>query len=153
MEAHLSTNPASVLSDNVAIPRVFLDDLEIKPVPKDLLTRPSKPESSGPSTKMPRFEGNIKEESLAAGKVRLDRYILERLGDDRRFHGWIPTAIDAPGSSVVKLRQAGMDVFIDELNSYPERLKSAVDRGFLLMPRLSGATDPAGEGLAIWRNR
>jgi len=124
---------------------VFLDDLEIKPVPKDLRAGPSKPESSGKPAKVPRSEdASPKDERLAAGKVRLGRNILEKLGDDRRFHGWIPTAIDAPGAGVVKLRQAGFDVLVDDLDSDPERIKSAVDRGFLLMPRLSGATDATG---------
>jgi hypothetical protein len=124
---------------------VFLDDLEITPVPKDSLAGPSKPESSGKPAAVPRTaDSGLNDGSLAAGRVRLGRNILEKLGSDRRFQAWIPTAIDAPGASVVKLRQAGLDVIIDDLNSDPERLKSAVDRGFLLMPRLSGATDPAG---------
>ena len=119
---------------------VFLDDLEITPVPKDVLASLSKPESSRKAATGPR-SGNsgLNDGSLAAGRVRLGLNILEKLGSDRRYQGWIPTAIDAPGASVVKLRQAGMDVFIDNLSSDPERLKSAVDRGFLLMPRLSGA--------------
>ena len=124
---------------------VFLDDLEIKPVPKDILARPSTPEPSANAAKVPSFkDGGPPEERLAAGRVRLSRNILEKLGDDQRFHGWIPTAIDARGAAPAKLRQAGFDVFVDDRDTAPERIKSAVDRGFLLMSRLDGATDAAG---------
>ncbi len=125
---------------------VFLDDLEIKPVPKDLLAGPSTPESPGNPARVRRTgDANPKDETLAAGRVRLGRNILEKLDvNDHRFHGWIPTAIDAPGAGVLKLRHAGFDVFVDDLKSDPKQLKSAVDRGFLLMPRVNGATDSAG---------
>ncbi len=76
---------------------VFLDDLEIKPVPRDVLAGPSNPGSSGKSATVPRSgDSSPNDGSLAAGQVRLGRNILEKLRSDRRFQGWIPTAIDAP---------------------------------------------------------
>ena len=71
--------------------------------------------------------------------VKLDLNRLRRFNkDDRRYHDWLPTAIDAPGADVVMLRQYGFDLLADDHAADPERLKTAVDKGFLLMPKLSG---------------
>ena len=77
--------------------------------------------------------------------VRLQRNYLQRLADDRKYHDWLPTAIDAPGADPVMLRRYGFDVLVDDRKSDPARIKSAIDKGFFLMPRLSGIsakTDP-----------
>src|SRR5262249_17035059 len=76
--------------------------------------------------------------------VRLDGDRLRRLGvQDRRLHDWLPTAIDAPGADPVRLRQYGFDVLVDDRSSDPERIKTALGKDFLLMPRLSGLTSGA----------
>jgi hypothetical protein len=124
---------------------VFLDDLSVAPVPSDLLASWTKPEG-GTSA-----EEKLGTDRTGGGKsarlpiVRLDRNRLRRLGEDRKYHDWLPTAIDAPGADVAELRRYGFDLLGDDLRSDPERIKTAIERGFLLLPRLSGIsskTDP-----------
>src|SRR5208337_4227105 len=48
-------------------------------------------------------------------------------------------------ADVTELRRYGFDVLVDDRKSDPERIKTAIDKGFLLMPRLSAIsakTDP-----------
>ena len=125
---------------------VFLDDLSVAPVPGELLTSWKSPEARK-STSDKLVSGS----RPSAGKtgidpiVRLDRNRLRRLGEDRKYHDWLPTAIDAPGADVTELRRHGFDVLMDDLKSDPERIKTAIDKGFFLMPRLSPIstkTDP-----------
>jgi hypothetical protein len=123
---------------------VFLDDLLIQPVPPELLTERTKPAeptkaASGPK---PGASG-----ALASGApertIRLERSRLQRLVKverGSRYQPWFPTVIDAPGADVTKLRRANFDILLEDINSDPARLKTAIERGFLLMPRLRGAT-------------
>ena len=118
---------------------VFLDDLEISPVPQEELAAWSKSLSSGKSAVVAKGTGMAgKAAGAAQGRIRLDRNLLEKRGNDGRWSAWLPTAIDAPGANIVKLRQAGYDIIFDDEKSDPERLRQAVDRGVLLMKRLSG---------------
>jgi len=124
---------------------VFLDDLVIKPVPKELLDARSKAEVAGKPAAGPQPAGS----GPGAGKrdhglVRLERNLLEKRGKDSIYRPWLPVAIDAPGANPVELRKAGFDVLVDSGRSDPERLRSAVDHGAMLMKRLSDATASDG---------
>jgi len=125
---------------------VFLDDLSVAPVPGELLKSWTTPKArKSPPDK------SVAGSRPSAGKtvidpiVRLDRNRLRRRGEDRKYHDWLPTAIDAPGADVTELRRYGFDLLVDDRKSDPERIKTAIDKGFLLMPRLSAIsskTDP-----------
>jgi hypothetical protein len=119
---------------------VFLDDLSIAPIPGEIRARWSKPEleKSGARRRVGNRPGAGK--TAAAPVVRLERNYLQRLADDRKYHDWVPTAIDAPGADPITLRRYGFDVLVDDRKSDPARIKAAVDKGFFLMPRLSGIT-------------
>jgi hypothetical protein len=119
---------------------VFLDDLSITPVPADIVAEWSK---RVPGKNSQRKEGLAT--AGAAGQnsslptVKLEQNRLRRYSkDDHRYHDWLPTAIDAPGADVVMLRQYGFDLLTDDHAADPARIKAAVDKGFLLMPKLSG---------------
>ena len=121
--------------------QVFLDDLEIEPVPPSLLEpreqeqADAKPEYTGPGIK--RAADSNKQASNAA--VRLERNLLEKRGPDGVFRPWFPTAIDAPGANATALRDAGFDILIESMKTDPEKLRAAVRRGALIMARLDGA--------------
>ena len=123
---------------------VFLDDLEIEPVPQSLLAGPAKTargeKTAGSSGKVRRTtEPGRKATALAP--IRLERNLLEKRGRDGLFHPWFPTAVDAPGASPGALRDLGFDVVSDSLSGDPEKLRAVVSRGALIMARLKGATD------------
>jgi len=132
---------------------VFLDDLSVAPVPGELLSSWTTPEARKISPEKP---GAGPEKPGAGSRprtgkttidpiVRLDRNRLRRLGEDRKYHDWLPTVIDAPGADVAELRRYGFDGLVDDRKSDPERIKTAIDKGFLLLPRLSSIssrTDP-----------
>ena len=119
---------------------VFLDDLSITPVPADIVAEWSKraPERTGQRKEGSDTTGAAsRRSSLPTVKLELNR--LRRFNTlDHRYHDWLPTAIDAPGADVVMLRQYGFDVLTDDHTADPARLKTAVDKDFLLMPKLSG---------------
>ena len=144
---------------------VFLDDLEISPVPKEELMAWSKAVASANSAVGAKAGGVAgKGVGAARGRIRLDRNLLEKRGDDGRWLPWLPTAIDAPGANVAKLRQAGYDIIFDDENSDPERLRQAARRGVMIMKRLSGGNEsdsarriveemtayPLRESVAFW---
>ena len=104
---------------------VFLDDLSVTPVPADILAEWSK---RTPAKKGERKEGSAnagaasQETALPTVKLELNR--LRRLSEkDRRYHDWLPTAIDAPGADVVMLRQYGFDVLVDVIGADPRGLR------------------------------
>jgi hypothetical protein len=119
---------------------VFLDDLSVTPVPADILAEWS--------TRVPGKKSQSKEGAAIPGAasqnsslptVKLDLNRLRGFNKvDRRYHDWLPTAIDAPGADVVMLRQYGFDVLADDHAADPARIKTAVEKGFMLMPKLSG---------------
>ena len=124
---------------------VFLDDLSITPVPGDLLASWSKPEGEKSGAKGPVASRPGAGKTASSPIVRLERNRLQRLAEDRKYHDWLPTAIDAPGADVITLRQYGFDLLVDDRKSDPARIKTAIDKGFLLLPRLTGIsaqTDP-----------
>jgi hypothetical protein len=118
---------------------VFVDDLSVFPVPGELLAGWTKPDSSKPAAEKPASVGPKPEVgTVSKARVRMDRNRLRRQGEDGKFRDWLPTAIDAPGADVAELRRYGLDLLVDDRNSDPSRLKEAVEKGFLLLPRLSG---------------
>jgi hypothetical protein len=131
---------------------VFVDDLEIAPVPRALLDDVAKRRAG--STGDARAVGKAGDRAPAPGsgpsaisavdQVRLIRNLLEKRVSESRFAPWLPTVIDAPGANPVKLRQAGFDVLVVDGTSEPERFRSAVKQGALLMARLSDTS--AGDG-------
>ncbi len=119
---------------------VFLDQLEITPVPKTVLAEWAKTkEARKPATGIGAATNDKKASGVARASVRLDRNLLERKGDDGRWHPWLPTAIDAPGARPVELRLAGFDVLFDRMKSDPDQIRAALDKGAYLMTGLSSA--------------
>jgi hypothetical protein len=121
---------------------VFLDDLEIEPVPKSMLAGEANAEKggkiAGPSVK--KIAADPKRKSTSEAPFRLERNLLEKRGRDGIYRPWFPTAIDAPGANFASLRDLGFDILTDSVESDPEKLRSAVARGALIMARLSGST-------------
>jgi hypothetical protein len=134
------------LLDSPGQSEVFVDDLEISPVPEEVLAAWSTAQTSRDS----RAGGTAgalaaKRPGLDPGRVRMVRLgLLEKRGSQRRFFPWFPSAIDAPGANPVDLRLAGFDVLVDDGRMDPKRLKSLADGGVLLMKRLTGATTSEG---------
>jgi hypothetical protein len=124
---------------------VFLDELEIEPVPKDMVAGPTK---ADPDRKpdQPARTGAPRSRAVgtAATQIRLERNLLEKKGRDSVYHPWFPTAIDADDANPLKLRQAGFDVLVARENSDPQRLAPAISAGALIMKHLDGATDVDG---------
>jgi hypothetical protein len=124
---------------------VFLDQLQIEPVPQDVL-------AAWKQAHEPRKAGTAgaggpekKRRAVANGTIRLDRNLLEKKGDDGRWNPWLATAIDAPGANPRELRLAGFDVLVDDMKSDPQRLRAAIDKGAFLMTRVGrgpAADDP-----------
>ena len=121
--------------------QVYLDDLEIEPVPASVLAARVKgkepQEKTGAAAKD--RPSNGKKAAANAPLLRLERNLLEKKGRDGIYRPWFPTAIDAPGASAAALRDAGFDVLIDSMKTDPEKLRPAVKRGALIMAKLSGA--------------
>jgi hypothetical protein len=127
---------------------VFLDDLEIRPVAAKLLAEWARAAEPGNSAGRAIRSDSAKDDQRAQRqRVRLERNRLlriERVEGGSSYVPWFPTAIDAPGADVTKLRRANFDLLAADFKSEPERLRTAVERGFLLMPRLSGASWSTG---------
>ena len=123
---------------------VFLDDLEIEPVPRSVLAPDPKPEEPEiPAAGRPKSaRGDARRKGNGSAPVRLERNLLEKRGRDGLFHPWFPTAIDAPGANPGALRDLAFDVLIDSTKTDPAKLRPAVERRALIMARLSGATAP-----------
>ncbi len=132
---------------------VFLDDLTVAPVPAEVLaswTPPGEAADDAPpadEADVPAAAAAPPADPAARGRydeIRLDRDRLSRLGEDRRRHLWIPTAVEAPGADVSELRRYGFDMLVDAVDADPSRFQEAVDRGFRLIPRLSPTAADAG---------
>ena len=117
---------------------VFLDELSVGPVPARTSLARTRAAVAGAGA--PEAEGaepaNPEVEVAAAARVNFPRNRLKKRAEDGLYHDWFFTAIHAPGADVAALRVAGFDVLIDDLDADPARLQQAVDKGFLLMPRL-----------------
>ena len=71
-------------------------------------------------------------------RVQLEGNRLRKDGND-----WLVTGVEAPGADVGALRRGGFDVLVDDFDADPKRAQEAIERGFLLMPRL-GSRDSGG---------
>ncbi|WP_165070287.1 hypothetical protein [Paludisphaera rhizosphaerae] len=124
---------------------VFLDDMTVGPV-SPATAASWKPPGAAPA-RAAVAAANVPASSPAAAadpesrpkfdRIRLDGDRLRRLGEDGRLRDWFPTAVDAPGADVTELRRYGFDVLADSFDADKDRLQEAVERGFVLMPRLS----------------
>jgi hypothetical protein len=128
------------LLDSPGQSEVFLDDLEISPIPAEIL----KAWSKSPATARRQGPVAARRSAPAKGRVRLERDLLEKRDRERPFIPWFPTAIDAPGANLNELHWAGFDVLSDDGQTRPERLQPLLDKGVLLMKHLSGATSSEG---------
>jgi hypothetical protein len=142
---------------------VFLDDLEVSPVSHELAAAWTDKDSaarSATSNRKGRTAARRGEPELPP--FRLSRNLLERLTDDRRYVGWLPTAIDAPDADIVQLRRAGFDVLHTSAKPDPQKIRAAVDMGFFLLPRLDDADEekdvldqmteyPARKDVLLWQ--
>ncbi len=124
---------------------VFLDDLEISPVPEAVLKAWSNSQSpTGSSAAKNHGEVAAKRSTLARGHVRLERNLLEKRGRDSRFMPWFPTAIDAPGQTPPSCGWRALTFWSTTAKRILKRLKPLLNNGVLLMKRLTGATSTEG---------
>jgi hypothetical protein len=113
---------------------VFLDNLTITPVAPDLVAAHALPRPETPDT--PRGAGgsrNTSRATVGSAQINFERGRVRRKGYD-----WVPTIIHAPGADVAALRSAGFDVLAVDLRADADRIRDAIQRGFLLMPSLAG---------------
>ena len=73
-----------------------------------------------------------------------NRSVFDKLTFERRYVGWFPTAIEAPGAEPSQLRQAGFDVLVTDANPDPEKLRRAVKAGDVPPAAVDGATQDGG---------
>jgi hypothetical protein len=121
--------------------QVFLDDLAIEPVPESVLAAraPTDAPPTGIGSRPKTPSANAKAKDAAPAPLRLERNLLEKRGPDGIYRPWFPTAIDAPGASAAKLRDAGFKILIDSMKTEPEKLRVAIKRGAFIMARPGGA--------------
>jgi hypothetical protein len=124
---------------------VFLDDLEITPVPQALTDALAKHGGAMTGARGLRTAGaKAAVGRMAVERIRLTQHLLERCVGPSQYVPWLPTIIDAPGANPLKLRQAGFDVLGVNVKSDPGRVQPALDQGALLLARLADVT--AGDG-------
>jgi hypothetical protein len=112
---------------------VFLDELSVTPVPPEVVAAFARPGALEAESATPKV-GESPAAPRAGAPVALERNRLKRNGMD-----WFPTAIEAPGADVAELRKSGFDILVESINADPERLRAAVEAGFLLQINLVGA--------------
>ncbi len=112
---------------------VFLDDLEISPVPGALLAGGGGTGANAAGAGLP--AAAPARPGASRPRIRMERNFLDRLTPMGTYVPWLPTAIHAPGANVTELRRAGFDVLAED-STDPATLKLAVDRGFMLAPRV-----------------
>ena len=118
---------------------VFLDDLNVAPVPRQLAEDWAKGDAAAraPASRKRQGQADPASDGSTLPAIRLNRFLFEKLTKDRRYVGWFPTAIDAPGANIAQLRGSGADVLVTDANPDPAKIHSAVvDGGFYLLPRL-----------------
>ena len=113
---------------------VFLDDLTIRPV-----------SAKAPAGRAPASPGDPATPKVQAERVPNPRSRVQLEGNRLRKDGndWLVTGVEAPGADVGALRRGGFDVLVDDFDADPKRTQEAIERGFLLMPRL-GSKDSGG---------
>lgn len=125
---------------------VFLDDLEISPVPQETVAAFNKADAPSPALPAPNGEAaepaNAKPDAKNASRVKLDGMNkLLRRGPDNQEYDWVVTAIDAPEADVAQLSHFGFDVLADKVDAEPERFKEALKWGLQLMPDLDATLE------------
>ncbi len=114
---------------------VFLDELSVGPVPAELVAALGEA-GGGDGEADPAEPEGQPAEIKGTSPVYFPRNRLKRRAEDGQYRDWFFTAIHAPGADVTALRVAGFDVLIDDIGADPKRFRQAVDKGFLLMPRM-----------------
>ena len=131
---------------------VFLDDLQVGPVSPETLaaweagrsqTGPELAGVAGNSARKVARKGRGEDDS-SLPPIKFTRGVLEKLRGEREYAPWFPMAIDAPGANPLELRRRGFDVLVTDDRPDPKAVGPAVERGMLLLPRLSGATEDDG---------
>lgn len=129
---------------------VFLDDLEIGPVSKQVAAAWAAGRSSAPRPR-PDARAQARRASVPRGAgesalppIQLERGVFERLVSGRRYVPWFPVAIDAPGADPVALRQHGFDVLATDMAPDVRRIRPLVqgEKPMFLLPRLDGPEGP-----------
>ncbi len=120
---------------------VFLDELIVTPVPPEAVVEHARPAVGERAA--PEAARSPKPGPHNAPRVQLDRNRLRRRGDDGQYYDWFFTAIHAPGADVAKLRRAGFDVLCESIDTDPDRIQEAVQRGLMLMPNLDATLEGA----------
>ena len=97
------------LLDSPGQSEVFLDDLEISPVPEEVLAEWSKSRSPGESSAAKR-QGTLaaKRSSLARGRVRLERNLLEKRGRPASFLALVSDRDRCPGGEPPRAAPRGL---------------------------------------------
>jgi hypothetical protein len=121
---------------------VYLDQLEIEPVPKAVLAAWKKKDPGTKSDQAASKGDPRSKPKTGASRIRLERNLLEKQGADGVYRPWFPIAIDAPGASPVQLRRAGFDVLVADAKADPQKFGPAIDAGAVLMMRLDRPTGP-----------
>lgn len=124
---------------------VFLDDLQVGPVPRALAAAWAAGRSPTPrpetSTRGQARKAGAPKESDEPGlpPIQLSRGVFERLVAGQRYVPWFPVAIDAPGADPVVLRRHGFDVLVTDANPDVRKIRPLLegDRPMFLLPRLS----------------
>ena len=112
---------------------VFLDDLSITPVAADIVAEWSKRAPGKNSQRKEGSDSRRRGEPASRACPRSSSISIACGGsakDDRRYHDWLPTAIDAPGADVVMLRQYGFDVLTDDHRGRPRAAQDRRRQGF-----------------------
>ena len=130
---------------------VFLDDLEVGPVPQKLAADWSAGHAE--VNREVSAAGGVMHKAAAAKDraeatlppIRFSRNAFSRLIESqRRYVPWFPTAVEAAGADPIALRQAGYDVLVTDARPDRRKLQSIVKSGMFLLPRLEGADDEQG---------
>jgi hypothetical protein len=125
---------------------VFLDDLDISPVPDEaVLPSADEPQSGVAETPIPdvpaaaNANANASAKSKGKGKVEMLAGRLKRDG-----HEWIPSILYAPKIELETAYAFGFDVLAVDFKDV-ETARAAVKLGFMLMPMLGALKGGAGE--------
>ena len=134
---------------------VFVDELNVSPVPQGLGDSPNTEEDpASPESRQPGRGSR----GISANRVTMEESELRRDGKP-----WLPRGISAPGADLASIRRAGFDVVEMPFDADAEEVKKSIDLGYLVMPRLAELADtpdkdaleaasrfPNQNGIAFW---
>ncbi len=134
---------------------VFLDDLRIGPVSKEIAAAWASGRNSAIGAEASTAVGRTRKAASRKDQgeaslppVQMNRGILERLvPGENRYAPWFPTAIEAPGADLATLRRYGFDVAVTGPEPDLKRVTPLVegDKPMYLIPRLSNAGEEGGK--------